>query len=51
MMSKVALDAVEDGFGSTGAPVKKAKRAETWMVLRKKPLKMVSQSWALSMAR
>ena len=32
---KVALDAVEDGFGSTKLSREKAKRAETWMVLEK----------------
>ncbi len=30
---KVALDAVEDGFGETKLSREKAKRAETWMVL------------------
>jgi small subunit ribosomal protein S1 len=30
---KVALDAVEDGFGETRLSREKAKRAETWMVL------------------
>jgi small subunit ribosomal protein S1 len=30
---KVALDAVEDGFGATKLSREKAKRAETWMVL------------------
>ncbi len=30
---KVALDAVEDGFGATRLSREKAKRAETWMVL------------------
>ncbi len=47
---KVALDAVEDGFGATKLSREKAKRAETWMVLEEAFEKM-SLLLASSMVR